>query len=222
MDRKELIEDIVQEIFKRFTKELNELPKGIPLMVIGTLPKEDQENLQGCTFIPFTDDISRYEKLVISEITTSQMAHLALGYGDTPEEQVILEALLHGKQVYVLEKGLLYRRYKDSAPLKLYALYHEYESTLRQYGMRIIKSVKDCVDSQGKHMQPLQEPVGTQNMLESNKNKTHVFRKKLILEKDLISARVSFHDKLELTKDCKITPLAEDFIRAHHLTILRI
>lgn len=222
MDRKELIEDIVQEIFKRFTKELNELPKGMPLMVIGSLSKEDEENLQGCTLIPFTEDVSKYEKVIISEITTSCMARLALGYADTPKEQAILDALLKGKQVYVLEKGLLYRDYKHSAPVRLYALYHGYESTLRQFGMRIIKSTKECMDLQSKYTPPILEATLASNIQEPNTNKTHVFSKKLLLEKDLISARVGFNDRIELAKNCKITPLAEDFIRAHHLTIFKI
>lgn len=222
MDRKELIEEIIQEISKRFTKELSVLPTGIPLMLIGSLKEQDQEELLGYKLIPFTEDTSQYESVLISEISPACMARLALGCAQTLEEQAILDALLKGKQVYLLERGLLYRDYKYSASINLYALYHGYESNLRQFGIRIIKHIKECMDLYNKSIEPSKDTIQVPSTQESNINKTHVFSKKLLLEKDLISARVGFKDRIELTKNCKITPLAEDFIRAHHLTILKI
>ncbi|MEF9958673.1 MAG: hypothetical protein RR448_09685 [Niameybacter sp.] len=221
MNRQELIEDIINEVCKKFVNELSAHRGSASLMVIGTLTKEEEEALKDYPHMPFTPGQSNYEKVLISTLTVTQMAHLALGYGDTPEEVALLEAQLQGKQVYVLERGLEYRKYKDTAPKNLYALYHDYERTLRQYGVLIIKSIRECDTLPSERVQSLSEPNLVQ-IHESGKEKTHVFHKKLLLEKDLISARVGFNETLELASHCKITPLAEDFIRAHHLTILKI
>lgn len=211
MDKQALIEDIVNEMCKRFANELEQMHTNNPLMIIGTLTKEEEKEFSEYTLIPFTGEL-KGDKLLLCELTIAQMAHLALGCCETSLEQTLLEALLQGKQIFVLERGLEYRKYKDSAPLKLFALYHEYERTLRQYGVRIIKSISECVTLQNERTQSI----------EVTKQKTHVFQKKFLLEKDLIAARVGFNDKLELASSCKITSLAEEFIRTHHLTIQKI
>lgn len=211
MEREALIEDIVNEICKRFSKELCKTNISNPLMVMGALTNEEEKMLEHYTLLPFSKEMNG-NKLLLCELTIPQMTHIALGYYDTPLEQTILEMLLQGKEVFLLERGLEYRKFKDTAPLKLYALYHEYESTLRQYGVRIIKNTSECVTWRKEEIQPLEE----------TKQKTHVFQKKFLLEKDLIAARVGFYDTLELTSHCKITPLAEEFIRTHHLSVQKI
>lgn len=212
MNREGLIEEIVQEIYKRMLGEEKQVVSKPTLIVMGRLEPDDEWQLEKrYRLASFTEQVAQYEGIVIHELSPQQMARLALGIGESNQELFILRALLEGKKVYLCEKGLMYRRYKDTAPPKLYALYHHYESSLRQAGIRMLKNASELLNPLVKEVIP-----------EGKEKQLHTFNKKVLLEKDLIGKRVGYYDSIEIATTCKITPLAEDFIRTHHLTVIKI
>ena len=58
--------------------------------------------------------------LVITRLPIEQMGLLTLGLALTGEERQVLEALLAGKKVKVLETGLEYKQYRKTPPLGAY------------------------------------------------------------------------------------------------------
>lgn len=202
-----LIDTIVNEIYNRL-KQRDDLPR---LLLIGTVGVEEQKMLQSTYQMTYPIDKEEdYAAILISELSVERMAHLGLGCSYDEEERCILKALLEEKPVYLLENGLVYKRYKKTAYKPLYTLYQDYENKLRQYGIRMIKHVGELL-TEGKN-----EPI-----LEYTKE-VDLKSKKLLLETDLMNRHLEAFTMIEIGAKCIVTPLAEDYIRSHKLKIKRV
>ncbi len=71
---------------------------------------------------------------ILPALPCSDMAGLAMGHASCPAMQEVLDLLLRGVAVEVLE--FEYRRHAATAPGALYALYEGYERTLAGFGLR--------------------------------------------------------------------------------------
>ncbi|TVX92476.1 ethanolamine utilization protein [Paenibacillus agilis] len=78
--------------------------------------------------------------LIIPKVCLQLLANLANGLSAGPRERFVLTMLLKGRQVVVLEEGLLYRKYKATAPIHLYKLYEGFAHQLSNYGIRTVKT----------------------------------------------------------------------------------
>lgn len=83
----------------------------------------------------------RGDELVIAELPVEQMGLLTLGLALTAEEKRVLEALLSGRRVRMLESGLEYKRYKRTAPMGVFQKFVGLERELREMGICVIR---DC------------------------------------------------------------------------------
>ena len=78
--------------------------------------------------------------LVITGLPVEQMGVLALGLALTGEEKRVLEALLSGRKVKVLETGLEYKNYRKTAPLGVYQKFTALERELREMGICVVRN----------------------------------------------------------------------------------
>lgn len=78
--------------------------------------------------------------LRITFLPVEQMAVLALALALAPEEKEVLEALLAGKRVELLEDGLEYKNYRKSAPMGVYRKFVSLERELRELGVVVIRN----------------------------------------------------------------------------------
>lgn len=78
--------------------------------------------------------------LVITRLPVEQMGILALGLALTGEEKRVLEALLAGRKVRVLETGLEYKEYRKTAPLGVYQKFTALERELREMGVCVVRN----------------------------------------------------------------------------------
>ncbi|MDR2800697.1 MAG: hypothetical protein LBB52_05450 [Desulfovibrio sp.] len=75
--------------------------------------------------------------VLLSKLGVQALVRVAWGdEGCTVEGRALLEAILQGRPVAVLESGLAWRAFK--APESLSARYAEYEKTLQNYGLKIV------------------------------------------------------------------------------------
>ena len=74
-------------------------------------------------------------ELVITHLPVEQMGILALGLALAPEEKRVLEALLAGQKVRLLESGMEYKQYKRTAPMGVFQKFVALERELREMGI---------------------------------------------------------------------------------------
>lgn len=212
-----LIDDILNEVYKRLESKDIDQTSLKQLVFIGPMPSVDLKYLQQvykCS--DFKNRKGSYEGIVITKLTLEMLGHLATSSPATEEESFILKALLNDKPVYMLEEGIEYRRYKQNAHKALYTLLMDYEDKIKQYGITCISHLDELLNNEkyGEN-HPLIKPI--EGLV--NRDMTY---KKLLLEADLIKKHLEGIGVVTISKNCIITPLADDYIRRHHIQIKRV
>ena len=134
------------------------------------------------------------------------MCELALGIACSQEGRIATEALLLGKRVCMLDGGLEYKRFKDSAPKTLFLQYQKYEEDLLRFGVEKIGHTWDLTN----HCETV--VCGVSADLSSLK---------VARESDQIRAKSQGYRSICLGSDTILTPLARDYISNHGLCVSR-
>lgn len=222
MDYDKLVDLIVQEIYKKFEQNNNSQLNNKKNMVIlwdENLDKykkfQDEFNLNS-----YNNEIKDCDILIIGGLCLRGLSNLALGTSVSEEERFILRMLMKGKYVYLIEEGLEYRKYKKSAPKTLYNKYIRFEEDLRSYGIQIIKDFS-MIALNLKDQNVIEKDM--EEKIESNQcSVTELTNKKVISESDLRKPQMKGLKTIIVDKKSIITPLANDFIKIHHLKVKRV
>lgn len=164
--------------------------------------------------------VKDYEMTVIPRLTVTMLSNLANGIGSNVKEQFVLSQLLQGKKVVILQNGVEYYRYKSSSPVLLYKQYEEFERKVKGYGVLFLRN-DELLGK--KEMTAIEVPVVAEERMEVSAPSSRSFKlsKKLISEVDLQKLYLQNVKDIIVGDKCIMTPLAQDFIRTHQLTIIR-
>lgn len=232
MNYEELVNSIVAEVYKKIkgnTLATNEIIKK-KAVVLWDMDMDKYSNVNSkYDFIAYEEGIREYDVVVISSLCLRGLANLALGSSISSEERFILKAIMMGKKVYVIESGIEYKKYINTAPVELYKKYISFERELRMYGVQIIASVEEILfEKQTSAIAA--NVIETTTINEENKvkntevleNVVELRNKKLISEADLRRPEIRGAQKIVINKKTKITPLAADYIRTNNLKVERV
>lgn len=223
MDYNNLIEIIVEELYKKInTTNIeyieNENRKKAVILYENNKSKfdllSDKFNIE-----VFDNTTKDCDVVIVSKLCMRGMCNLALGNSTSNEERFILKMLMKGKKVYVLDEGIEYKRYKDSAPKTLYNKYRSYEDDICKYGVKIIKNLDEITFSEEKFNK---EILSEEEVKIDDKFSIDLTHKKLISESDLRKPMINGTKNIIVSSKSIITPLAMDFIRIHNITVKRI
>lgn len=222
MNYEELINSIVAEVYKKIkenTTKTNEVIKK-KAIVLWDKEMDKYSNVNSeYEFIAYEEGIKEYDVVIVSSLCLRGLSNLASGVSVSDEERFILKAIMMGKKVYVLESGIEYKKYINTAPTELYKKYISFERELRMYGVQIINSAQDILVE--KQTTVTKEEVKVKNT-ESLEAIVELRNKKLISEADLRRPEIRGAQKIVVDKKTKITPLASDYIRTNNLKIERV
>ncbi len=209
MDEKVLIEEVIRELKRKIGQDCMKKDTGRSAMVLGVLPQSEEKALKAAyQIVPFSEAES-CDIYVLAQLPIKLMADLVLGIPSEPQAACILRALLEGKRVYLLESGLEYRRYKETAYKTLYHLYQEYEAAVKRYGIELISYTSEIAKENRIQSRPEAEDYVDLSSL------------RLLRESDLIKVRGTGSITVLLGQNTIITPLARDYIANHNLAVIR-
>lgn len=243
MNYEKLIEFLVDEIYKRIQEESNKsnsLEKKKSIVVIGETNVDFyKEALREFHINPLTSECKDCDILLISKLCIKGLSNIAQGTCTTKAENFALEMLLKGKKVYILEEGIEYRKYKNTAPKVLYNKYIKFEEELLAYGIEVIDDLnKISIGNKGEKVSSneIKEEINRslclcdENKSEGEKNleasiiedefTINLSNKKLVSESDLRKPHINGVRTLIVDKKAIITPLAKDYIRINNLNIV--
>lgn len=211
MEQQQLIDEVVEELKHRIQLADTQSKKMSTVIVIGNLSAIEKKTLETVyKVLPFTNNEVSYHKIVIAKMSKNLMAQIALASPQSPESDFILTALLLGKQVYVMEDGFCYRNFKETAYKTLYNHYQQYESKILQFGIQLISHTSQLLDDKN------------ETLLEGDADLVVDFTKKrLLLESDFIKIQKNGIVTVRLSKNCIITPLAQDYMKNHSIMVKR-
>ena len=219
-----LISQITQQVVAAMgggTKEESCCCEGYrKMLVVGKSSEMIPDELSHNTSIFDMDDYRqhrnalRYDRLVIARLTMTQLADIALGRISDDETCAVLNALLNGVEVWVLDRAFPHRKYAGKGSGALYKTLEGYVQTLQKYGVKpYIKKVKDALPPPPppKYKAPeVKVPVGSGKPNSS----------KLITEVEA-RALVEQGSPVILSRDAILTPLAKDIFAGAKVELKR-
>lgn len=223
MNTEALVEQIVNELYRKLQEYPRQVANKKTAIILppyqSAHPKSLEEKYH---IVKDMEAATAIDLVVISELGIGLLGQLALGIGESPEAKIVLECLLKGKPVYILEQGIIYRRYKSTAHRTLYGLYSEYENKIKQYGVRLIHDMVEILTDERADYKKIQQVEQIEPEIIDSHERIDLRNKKVILESDLTRAAIQGVVEVAIKQNAIITPLASDYIRAHHLIIKRI
>ena len=142
--------------------------------------------------VPYINEQKQSEEktLVVSNLCLTYLLYVSQG-----KKNFIVEYLLNGGNVYLIEEGLEYKKY--TSPKNLLKLYDEYTNKIKSFGVKIIK--RDEIT----------------NIL---KNKENVYIKGVITESKLRELNIK-NKRIVLKNNSQITSLAQDYIKQNNIEV---
>jgi ethanolamine utilization protein len=229
MNYDKLVDLIVKEVYKKLEEANKNNVKHKTAVIIGDIELDPitKANLdEEYRLISYSNETLEADIAIVSKLSIKSMANIATLTGINEEENFIINMLLAGKKVYVLESGLEYRKYKSTAPRALYNKYLSFEKDLEVYGIDVIEfleKVEEKTTRKEEHKRV--EEVSTLenfNSIPEEEMSFEIRNKRLISEGDLRKPFMNGMKSVVIDKKSIITPLANDFIRIHNLKVKRV
>ncbi|MGG0806875.1 hypothetical protein ABE144_04355 [Brevibacillus laterosporus] len=184
-------------------------------------------------------NVQSFAFILITGLHCCALASLALGL--IPSKNLITQALLQGKKVYLLQEGLEHRQFHRTAPAHLFDLYQSYEQKLVSFGVTLINKVDiHLLGQEERHLErPITQSIcqGSSEHLDSNcegKHDLHVneasnlvdaaekvwhIEQRVISESVLKKLCLLGAQSFTILPNAILTPLAKDFVRMNQLTV---
>ncbi|MBY2477994.1 TIGR02536 family ethanolamine utilization protein [Clostridioides difficile] len=241
MNYDNLIDLIMEEIYKKINSDelkVSNKPKAVIVFEQDiskfNLLKDELE------IVEFDKSVKECEIVIVSKLCMRGLSNLALGNSTSEEERFILKMIMKGKKVYVLDEGIEYKKYKNTAPKALYKKFISFEDEICKFGVEIIKDLNTVAKSKLSTQSGISSAIGleSENTQTLNKNSISLINtentnidnefsldlrnKKLISEADLRKPTINGVKNILVNKKSIITPLAVDFMRIHHLKLKKM
>lgn len=189
MDEAKLIEIIKREIAKHYL--LTEKSSDIYILGNDSIIKEELEKKFKIS--------SESEKVIVTDLDINDLVDLSQGSYGTDKSKELLNILLEGKEIFLIEEGIYWRKFK-SIPVELEKKYLEYEEQLKKYGMKIVRKLEllDELESKKKYY------LG--NVLDVKQLKLNVD---------------SLEKKIIVSSKTKITELAKEYASINNIEIIK-
>lgn len=189
MNEAELIEIIKREIAKHYL--LTEKSSDIYILGNDSIIKEELEKKFKIS--------SESEKVIVTDLDINDLVNLSQGSYGTDRSKELLNILLEGKEIFLIEEGIYWRKFK-SIPVELEKKYLEYEEQLKKYGMKIVRKLEllDELESKKKYY------LG--NVLDVKQLKLNVD---------------SLEKKIIVSSKTKITELAKEYASINNIEIIK-
>ncbi|MCC0727598.1 TIGR02536 family ethanolamine utilization protein [Clostridioides sp. ZZV14-6045] len=241
MNYDDLVNLIIEEVYKKINN--NELKvSSKPKAVIVFEQDSSKFNLLKDEFeiVEFDRSTKECEIVIVSKLCMRGLSNIALGNSTSEEERFILKMIMKGKKVYLLDEGIEYKKYKDTAPKALYKKFMSFEDEICKFGVEIIKDlntinknklsikseVSSAIVSKKENTKALNKDIESLNNVENMKIDTEfsldLRNKKLISEADLRKPTINGVKNILVNKKSIITPLAVDFMKIHHLKLKKV
>lgn len=145
------MEQLIAAVAERVLSALNAQASSAPsarqaqtsVLVIGNaqnVPSSliNQAELASLPSYAACGDIKRFGRVIVETLTLAQLADIAMVRPSDEAACAIVQALLQGVEVVLLESALAYRAYANQSNPKLFAVLEGYVRTLEGYGVKVL------------------------------------------------------------------------------------
>lgn len=147
LSKEQLIELVTREVMRVMGDSVEAEPEyreGVPdVLLIGSrdkLPVNIRNKYNIFTIESYTceEDIEKFEKIYITELSLTELADIALGRNTRAVQCAVISGLLRGKDINLLDCALEFRKLSTTASRGFYQLLEGYVRTLQSFGIKLI------------------------------------------------------------------------------------
>lgn len=217
MEYDNLVNLIVEELYKKLkeTPNINDRRKKAVIMQNDNIEKYYEILGAEYNLINYDEAIKDCDVVIVPKLCLKGMGNLANLTCSTNEEHFIIKMLMKGRKVYIIEDGMYYKRYKNTAPKQLYNKYLDFEKQLTNYGIKILNSSFNNTYK----IEEIQSTNINRDILMDKS--AQITNKKLITESDIRKHYINGSKVIVIDSKSIITPLAKDFVKINHIEIMR-
>lgn len=174
-----------------------------------------------CALLKEDCDVASYEGVIAFTLSNEALGKIANGIFDNDYTRRFGTALLLGKRIFIAEEEVELYRYKDTAPAGFYSRLEENLKFLQQNGVTIVPAdrLEDAVlGDETVTVAPKEEPVVEKQPVSG---KTVKIEKRILTERDVISAREEKAACIVVGKKAILSDLAKEYARKYQINIVR-
>lgn len=174
-----------------------------------------------CALLKENCDVASYEGVIAFTLSNESLGKIANGIFDNDYTRRFGTALLLGKRIFIAEEEVELYRYKDTAPAGYYSRLEENLKFLQQNGVTIVPAdqLEDAVlGDETATVAPKEEPVVEKQPVSG---KTVKIEKRILTERDVISAREEKAACIVVGKKAILSDLAKEYARKYQINIVR-
>jgi ethanolamine utilization protein len=235
MNTDSLINIITEEVLKRITmlssQNLKEKSKSI--LILDSISNQNKHNYDEITSkwndTKFLDDychedgVDSFDYIIVPKLSNNDLVNIAIGDSKSEAAEIILDGIFKGKKVIVLEEGICYRKFKNTANENFFNMFKGYEKKIISFGIEIVrkKDLITCLDNgsykekiKDHHKEEINKALEQEETIEEG-----IITKKVICEKDIEKLWNKGYGTITINKKSIITPLAKDFIKTNEINI---
>ena len=179
-----------------------------------------------CALLKEDCDVASYEGVIAFTLTNESLGKIANGIFDNDYTRRFGTALLLGKRIFIAEEEVELYRYKDTAPAGYYSRLEENLKFLQQNGVTIVPLdqleaavLGEAVSAETKAAPKKEEPVVEKE--QPAPGKTVQLTKRIITERDVISAREEKVSCILVGKKAILSDLAKEYAKKYGISIAR-
>lgn len=162
-------------------------------------------------------DVENWEGVIAYTLTNEALGKIVNGILDTPYTKAFGKALLCGKKIYVPEEDIELYRYKETAPKEYYQKLEANLEILKKSKVEILPNAQIVpVILGGGACQSKSEPEV------KAEEKDCTFTKRVLSERDLITAHGDKVTRILVTRKTIVTDLAEEYAKKYHIVIAKV
>lgn len=179
-----------------------------------------------CALLKEDCDVASYEGVIAFTLTNEALGKIANGIFDTDYTRRFGTALLLGKRIFIAEEEVELYRYKDTAPAGYYSRLEENLKFLQQNGVTIVPLdqleavvLGENVSEETEAAPKKEESTGEKEQPVSGA--TLRLEKRIITERDVISAREGKAACILVGKKAILSDLAKEYAKKYGISIAR-
>lgn len=219
-----LVKKVIEEVLKSL-QETGRTDAGYKdgldkLLVIGDAADVPQSLAESHALFSIEDyaqygNIHRYQKLLITKLSLTQLSDIAQGRDGSPEACAVIMALLNGLEVCMLEKALPHRKYAGKSSSRIYEVIENNARMIQTFGVKMLKKTRPAEPEKAKPPKYQAPPV------EVPKGSACPNGERLITESVARSLLGGGEQSVCVAKDAIVTPSAWDIFNQQGVNVIR-
>ncbi|CAM3598093.1 hypothetical protein [Parendozoicomonas haliclonae] len=203
------------------------------VLVLGQDGQAVRESLWGHFEVTLLEEVEQpsaadYDHIVLANLPNKLLGEMAIGLERGADGCVIVESLMMGKTVHILDEGIAFRRFKATANPAFFQVFEDKVNTLVGYGMQVVNQacLKDVLSGKAVVQAAVRSAEQAAPVVEAVRpvmaGAMSFVGKRVISERDLERANEQGYTVFEVPETALLTPLAKDFVRLNHLHLNRV